>query len=232
MASSVKKVKWFKPLIFTGYLICAFCPIVTHGQTSTFLDLIVEGRTYTPYFYPGRSEPTAGNNVRLIVLSNDKSISTYRWHIGSEAFTTTEPYLDFLVPIIAGRLLVEITAINTNGATVARSSEYVSLSKPFILFYEDNELRGTSRTAVRSEHIMSGNEMTIKAEPYFAGTKVYSGLKARWSTNLVAETVPTDWRFLHIKREDDLTTAGEIKLDILNPGNPNEYLSSAFDLTL
>lgn len=196
------------------------------------IDLIVEANTYVPYFYQGRAVPTAGNSLRLVaVVDSAVAPTSFRWHIGSQYLSTTGPAVEVTFPILDSRTLVEVTALDSNNVALGRQAEYIETSQPKILFYEDNALRGTSRTAIQDGFILVGDETLLKAEPYFAGAAP-SRLRATWSSTLPIEPQADDWRFAYLRRGEDGASEGRVELKIANPDNLNEYLSAAFNLSV
>jgi len=209
--------------------------VATPVVKASNVDIIVEANTYIPYFYGGRAEPTAGNSIRLVALTEEvgEQSLTYRWKLGNIYTVTNNPVLETKLSQIEEVVLIEVTVINSNNIVIGKGSEFVSVSEPKILFYEDNPLRGTSRVAVQDNLILIGSETTIKAEPYFIGTESVETLNANWSGNLTMEQTEGDWRFIYLKSNDEAGAAkGKMMLKVANPLNLNEYLSATLNVSL
>lgn len=239
------KLRMIKHIAIITVFVCVF---MTPSQTMkaqvllpqpiselSAIDIIVEGDTYVPYFYAGRAEPSAGNSVRLIALMSSPGgqPATYRWKVGSIYISTVGPVLRTKMSQLEERTIIEVTALNSDGLPIGKGSEYVSVSTPRLLFYEDNALRGTSQVAIQEGIILIGNETAVKAEPYFAGVSAVGALNASWSSNLVLEQAEGDWRLVYLKSPtEEGGFNGEVLLKVSNPQNLNEYLSATFNVSL
>lgn len=204
------------------------------SQGSAVVDIIVEGETYVPYFYAGRAEPSPGNSTRLvaIVTGAERQPANYNWKIGGQYFTTSEPVLRTTIPMVEQNVLAEVSVSDESGVAIGKGSEYVTTTAPTLLFYEDNALRGTSRTTIREEFILIGEEAAIKVEPYFAGADSPTALRATWSSNLPTEVSNEDWRLLYIQSPEGDAASGQVQLRVNNPRNLNEYMSETFNVSL
>jgi len=199
------------------------------------VDIIVEGNTYVPYFYAGRAEPSAGNSIRLIAIVpvGDERPTTYRWKVNNNYISTDDPVLQLKMPQVEERILVEVTALDSTNRPLGKGYEYVVVSIPRLIFYEDNALRGTAQVAIQDNIILIGEETAVKAEPYFAGVSAANMLNASWSSNVTLEQAEEDWRLIYIKSEEGKTNLnGQVNLKVSNPQNLNEYLSATFNVSL
>ena len=218
-------------VILTAFILMV--PTSSLAQETSTLDLIVEADTYVPHFYAGRTEPTVGNDVRFVAISTSDAVpASYRWRVGNQYTSSTDPYLRLTLPLTGQRTLVEVTALDIAGEPLGRVAEYIDSSEPLLLFYEENALRGTARIALSNGLILIGDETTVKAEPYFAGAKSPLSLRANWSSDLPIESVGIDWRFLYVRRDDTDRPSGEVQLQVSNPENLNEYLTGSFNVSL
>mgnify|MGYP001617897490 CR=1 FL=1 len=198
------------------------------------VDIIVEANTYTPYFYVGRAEPSAGNSVRLVALpvvnENSDQKFDFDWQIdgkrvsgstgreaGYSSIVVTAPY--------AKNMLVSVRVDDENGSLFAEKSEYVPLPSPQIVFYEENPLRGVAQVAINKNYILVGDEVTLRAEPYFIGKNdAPPSLQATWSINGEAVKNGRDWQSLALKRPEEITGSYSVSLTL---GHATKLLQSA-----
>lgn len=200
------------------------------------IDLIIEANTYVPYFYQGRREPAAGSSARAIalVLSSNITPASYLWRIGSQNFTTSVPYFDFVIPQIGGDLAVTVTALNAQGQRLDSATELVRPVTPKVLFYENNELRGLSQIAIGKSLPLIGEEISVRAEPYFFGVRsLIAEAVGNWTAGGMEVVLGENWREVAILRpegkEDGKT---EVQLKVRNRSNLSEGVSGSFELGL
>lgn len=209
---------------------------VMEAENLTFVDLIIEGRTYVPYFYEGRSEPTPGNIARAVaILPPEITATDFQWQIGNQYIKTTNNFVDFIWPRMNRELLINLTVTDSNNHKVATVSESVQASSPEVFFYEINSLRGISEVAVRDPLILIGDEVSIKAEPYFFGFgNLLSTTAGTWNVREVeVVTDVVDWRIVSLLRKEGFEqTKAEVTLNIRNLENLAESLMGQFRLSL
>lgn len=202
------------------------------------VSLVVESDTYVPYFYHGRREPSAGNQTRMIVVGEqlEKAVS-FQWQIGSERRTSTEPVITFTFPYLMNELLVTVNVLGANGSILGKTSEYVRASRPKIVFYESNALRGLSRVAAGDTLTIIGPELSLRAEPYFIGVdSLPAGARGTWKTgrNLLNLSLDSDWRSLTLVKKDAAVggESDQLQLSITSLRNPREVVSDSIKLDL
>lgn len=131
--------------------------------------IIAEANTYTPSFYKGRPEPTAGNDLYLTAVADvSETPRSYVWRIGNSGHTTNTARTTITAPNDT-EVLVQLKVLGGNGRLLAETTEYISLSKPEVLFYENNLLRGRSTITAENQYVAVGEEVSLRAEPYFIG---------------------------------------------------------------
>jgi hypothetical protein len=141
----------------------------------TGVDIVVEAKTFTPSFYAGRAEPVSGSNIKLTAILRNKTSSNakelgYRWEVAGQSQSaqpiigqqTVEVTADYIT-----QLPVSVQIFSASGTAIAGAKESVNLSTPQLMFYEVNLLRGINKVAINKEVILSGDETTITAMPYF-----------------------------------------------------------------
>lgn len=210
--------------------------VAAEPENLTSVDLIIEGRTYVPYFYEGRSEPTPGNVARAVaILPPEIEATDFQWRIGNQYLKTTSNFVDFVWPVTNRELLITVTVTDKTNTRLASASENIQASAPKVLFYEMNSLRGISEVAVRDPLVLIGDEVTIKAEPFFFGTaNLLSTTAGSWGIDKV-DTVASDadWRIVSLLRKEDVgQTEAKVILNIRNLENLAESLMGQFRLSL
>ncbi|MEX0912927.1 MAG: hypothetical protein WDZ56_00180 [Candidatus Paceibacterota bacterium] len=209
---------------------------VQNSQANIDMDLVVEANTYVPYFYQGRREPTAGSSARAtaLMLASNVTPASYLWQVGTQNFTTSTPYLDFVVPQISGDLRITATAIDGAGRRLGSKTESIRPSSPKTLFYENNALRGLSQIAIGQTLHLIGNEVSLRAEPYFFGrSDLLSSTTGNWSAEGVNVMTNEDWREVSlVRREGAGARSVNVRLDVRNRANLSESTFGTFKLSL
>ena len=207
-----------------------------NSTPSIDIDLIIEANTYVPHFYQGRREPAAGSPLRAtaLTLSNEVTPTSYNWRVGGQNFTSSVPYIDFVMPQVSGDLSVSVTAVDGNGRRLGSATQTIRPVTPRVLFYETNELRGLSQVAIKESLPLIGNTVSVRAEPYFFGvSSLIAGATGTWTAARVDATVDTNWRevtLLRRERESGKTTS--VSLEVRNRNNLSESTSGSFELGL
>ena len=178
------------------------------------VDLIVEGNTYTPYFYKGRSEPSPGNLLRLTAIPKIPGVENYNslnfyWSIEGEVVRQGEGLssVEMIAPNLT-EILVSLQVSSAGGVLLAKTSKYIPMSSQKIVFYEQNSLRGQSRVALRDLYVISGGEINIIAEPYFMGkNESLNNLIINWTINNQSlNNTNSDWRTITIESPESNET--------------------------
>lgn len=185
--------------------------------------ILVEADTYVPSFYKGRSEPTPGNQMRLVAMNPARG-DTYQWEIEGRHYTTTEPYLSITTPDVP-RILVRLQIL-ANKQVIARASEYINISSPRVVFYENNALRGLSRLAIGNPYTLVGEQADIHAEPYFIGSLQNS--TARWSGGGLNITETESPLGLNIKAPENTNRTYRVDFTLQNTVRLSEKAQGTF----
>lgn len=196
------------------------------------VDIVVEGKTYKPSFYKGRAEPSVGNIVRLTAVPAGRSPGdfTYQWSVNGNGLSATGPVATFS-DIFSSKWRVSVNVVDKNGALWARKDETITLSKPQVVFYEENVLRGHGSRAIIDTHILIGEEGVIRAEPYFIGLQANpASYNAVWKVNGDLADSGGDWRELLLQRPQASLPGYKIEFSARNRDNLAELISGRFDL--
>lgn len=200
--------------------------------TEVSLNLIVEADTYTPYFYRGRAEPTAGSAIRLIVVPNDSSLITkYKWTINGVLASGSGETIQAKVPTGVSEVTIEVSALDQNNNVIGKTTSYVPLSNSSLSFYEVNPLRGVSSVAIGRSLNLIGDEISVRAEPYFLNTLSLTSIRGSWNTGSLNNVPADDWRNITILRTDDITRA-TINLQARNTNSLSETVGGSFILEI
>lgn len=192
--------------------------IPTQIAPDNAVDIVVEANTYVPEFYEGRSEPTAGSQIRLTAISKNSG-AKHVWRVNGQTLPESGQTILITAPTTASEILVEVRVVDSLNNPLSTKTEYIPLSKPRITFYEDNPLRGISKIALADGATIVGNEMTLRGEPYFlAVDSLSSGAHGNWTTGKLSNIPFDDWRAITIFRSDTTNTA-DIILNIRNMQN-------------
>jgi hypothetical protein len=75
-----------------------------------------------------------------------------------------------------------VTVYDGAGRTVGSASVEVVSARPELYFYEDNPLRSTSKQAIGETFALVGDEVTVRAEPYFTASDILNDdVLLQWS---------------------------------------------------
>lgn len=197
------------------------------------VEIIVEANTYVPDFYQGRAEPTAGSQVRLTAIASAPAQRySYIWRINGQALPETTQSVTVTPPLTSSEVLVEVRVLDAPGTTISTRSEYIRLSKPKIVFYEDNPLRGMSRVSLFEENALVGNEMTVRGEPYFLGVDSLAfQAEGSWTSGALSNIPYDDWRAVTIF-SNDKSGVTEVMLNVRNIQNLADTVSGQFKIKL
>jgi len=157
--------------------------------TPSIVDIIVEADTRTPSFYKGRALPAAGEPVTVTALPHTGENSNpgsffYTWKLGTDVLyggaVAGRNRASFTMPRNQTYLSVEIKT--REGKRVAKETVALKPSDPELYFYEDNPLRGLSARAIGGVLPFIGEETSIRAEPYFVATDIFTAnAKIEWA---------------------------------------------------
>lgn len=224
----------FGLLLFWPLLALAETDNNTPQETAPYeVDIVVEAGTYTPYFYQGRSEPTAGNQFRLIAIVDLPATESYEnlqytWEVSGQVFTNSAS-LTTLAPMWAEAVPVRLKVRSADGQLLAESSQSIHLSEPSLVFYENSSLRGVSRLAVGDELIMIGTETAVRAEPYFMGANDSEDtFFVDWTINGQPTITAGDWGEMDLIMPPDQVSEYQVSLSISHRKNLAQSASKTF----
>ena len=240
MNSSIKSTVflgfWLLPSIAAAQMFAPITSMLTTANEaptpSGSVDVVIEGQTYKPSFYSGRAEPTTGNVIRLVAIpaGRDPQDFTYQWTVNGNGIAATGPVATFS-DLFSTKLRVSVNVVDNDGALWARKDETITLSKPQVVFYEENVLRGHGSRAIVDSHTLIGEEGVIRAEPYFIGLQADpASYRTAWKVNGGPADSGGDWRELLLQRPQSPLSNYRIEFSARNNDNLAEVISGGFDL--
>lgn len=182
------------------------------------IDLVIEADTLVPAFYRGRSLPSVGSTARVVAVPADGSNRpptsySYLWQLNNKVLfggPLTGTNIAFIPTGLGNNQLLTVEVIDTvTGALVARKSIGLPLTKPEIHFYGENPLRGPNNIALNKEHILVGDEITVRAEPYYMSADIFSTQPLlEWEVNgSKIDNPSTDPQFITLRRQSGAGSA-------------------------
>lgn len=169
--------------------------------TPVRVDMLIEANTRVPSFYKGRAIPSEGGSIQVTAIpftgvSRSAESFSYTWRVGEEVKGGGSRFGKNSINFTAGfqkEILVSVDVIDTDGSLVTSESVYVPLSEPELNFYEVNPLRGMSEIAIGSNFIFVGEEIKVRAEPYFIDNTLFTqSPHQEWKLNGQTITNPND----------------------------------------
>lgn len=147
---------------------------VYHTITPVKIDIVIEGITEIPHFYKGRPLPSRESEVRAnAIITTGSTINRtslgYDWRMNNEPLSggsiRGKSGINFKMPL-GLETYIGVT-IQEGSKVIGSKTIVVPAAQPEILFYEENLLRGTIAKTLDSNHIVSGNQITIRAVPFY-----------------------------------------------------------------
>lgn len=202
---------------------------------SSNVEIIIEGDTTAPSFYRGRREPTAGSTVRAIAVLTDGSNPDsyiYQWEIDGNILGGTAisggNVVSFTAPL-ANEFLIRVFVLDADGNRIDSTQQYVTLSEPEIVFYEENLLRGATQIALPKEYILVGDEVSIYASPYFVSNNIFEqDHELVWEVE--GDAVERDSQTLTL-RNNGGTGLFHVEFSLRNLRTLTQYVRDAFTVT-
>ena len=156
------------------------------------VDMLIEADTLTPVFYKGRAIPSSGSLVRVTAIpftgeNKPPTSYSYVWKVGDTIQAGGSQYgknFTTFTSRFEKSVFVSVDVLDNSGNILTSESIYVPIADPELYFYEINPLRGVSEQAMNSDFIFVGDEVQIRAEPYFISTALLSQNPHRqWKLN-------------------------------------------------
>ena len=164
------------------------------------IDLVAEADTYTPATYRGKALPSIGSFVKVVAVPHffvggeriPSSKLLYDWRLNDKKLQTASGYgKDYIIfksfdffNEESDADEVRVMVSNFDATIVAESSINVTPFTPKVMLYSTDPLEGTYyNRALENEVKLKGEEVGIKAEPFFFSKSSVSSLSYAWSQN-------------------------------------------------
>ena len=191
-----------------------------------------EAQTYTPPGYRGRALPTSGALVRVyafpeLFVSASQTANpdnlVYQWRLDDQDMRdqSGRGKKSFSLRAANGkgvthRVSVMVTSEDKSASVFAKTD--IRVEDPHVLFYEDKILEGPryERSSLQFS-VSAGEELRLRAEPYFFLTGSVDALSYRWHVNgRLVEDASKPRQFL-LRTERGSKGIYHAALDIENP---------------
>lgn len=190
------------------------------------LDLIIEADTLVPPMYRGRALPSSGSTVRAIAVpATAASVNTlsFTWRLNGKVLfggpIRGKDVAVFTAPA-DGNPYLSVEIADQNGSVFMKKTTELPIAAPEMRFYEDNPLRGTSRNALLSPHFLVGDEIVVRAEPYYMASDIFSkNPYTTWSIDGRKVENPSDDAQLITLRKGEGSGRFRVNFDIRNAAN-------------
>ena len=203
------------------------------------IDLLWEADTYTPPFYKGKALPTYKSSIKVVAIPNSKNIDTkfiYTWSIdkfntiagaggyNKTKFATFGSYAGY-------ERAVNVSMVSFDKSKKVKKNIKIESVEPELVLYENNSLMGTlfNKALYKTKEI-TGNEFSVKAEPYFVTTGEIKDLKYEWAINntKVESENDRDKIITFIKPDDG---SGKVRLEAYIKNMTNTYQEAGTEVS-
>lgn len=164
---------------------------IERSITPIYVDIVFEPQTHVPFFYKGRGLPSIDSIVNATALIDNGSLQTgdyvYIWRVNNVVLEQGpirgRNKVSFETPR-GTKSTVYLQVTRPNGDVIARKAVYLPAVYPSIYFYEESGLYGPSTQAIVGNKILTGNVLSLIAEPYNLDSRVYNAPDiVEWSIN-------------------------------------------------
>jgi hypothetical protein len=196
------------------------------------IDLLWEAQTYTPPFYKGKALPTFKSLVRVTAiprwntLTSDPTQYSYKWTynriqgmaggLGKNSVVVPAGWPSSQVPIAVETSFAE----SADSTWTGYQNTTIPTSNPKLMFYEQAPLLGIQfDQALSGVKNKSGNEVVIRAVPYFFSTDNYLNNELIYTWRINGNNVATgmDAMNMTIPKQGKGAETYNIGLRIQNP---------------
>ncbi len=177
------------------------------------VDLVWEGRTYTPPFYRGRPYPNANSTIALEAIPHlfspngriNKNDLVYTWEIDGKVVQAISGYGKSTARVSPSRFrnetLVRLTVESRDRVYATQTSVRIPAVDPVFVLYEKIPLAGTIfEKAIQGTYTLDSDEASFELIPYFVNNA--NDLNYTWSLNQNPfEVEPLSPRVATLRRE-------------------------------
>lgn len=210
--------------------------------TPAEVDLLWEAKTYTPFFYKGKAMPSPGAEVRMAAIphfneyaAKNSSNLVYKWKLNHKNMPKQSGagmnYFTFKTRGPLSESIVGVEVSDYKRTVVAENSVRIVNRDPELLFYRDRPMEGIDYgSAIEKEFDFSGNEISIRAEPYFFPKKALRAAKYDWKMNNRKIHPEGNKNTVNFGFEPGSSGSALIWLKISNPYRILQFAEKAFSI--
>ncbi len=180
-----------------------------------------EADTYTPPFYKGKPLLSPEARVRVIVFPDTGTPGNfvYEWEKDTTSIVSASGYgknsFSFSGPIPFGETGVRVHVSSLNKTQKSTKKINLTLSQPFILFYENHPLLGVwYNFPIYTNLTIAKKELSISAEPYFFSNETTEKPTFLYNWSLNGSTVGNPGRIITLRNEQGEKSSSSIALAI------------------
>lgn len=173
---------------------------VTVEKSLTFrpasADILWEADNYTPPSYRGKALLSSESRLKITVFPefvyNGEKISPsnliYDWEINSKKKIDMSGYgkrtISYKLSSLSREENIKVIVSSSNKTIVAEKTIKLATTVPKIVFYQENLLEGPQyNVAFNKETDLSGDEISVRAEPFFFSNSHLKQLTYQWKMN-------------------------------------------------
>lgn len=173
---------------------------ISMEKTLTFrpadVDLLWEAETYVPPTFKGKAIPTSESRIKVTALPHivvdgaevSSSNLIFDWERNFSNVQGASGYgknsFSFRSAEIFGEDNISVTVSTYGRSITAQNRIRIKIGEPKILFYENKPMEGVLyNSALNGEFQLSGNEISVKAEPFFFSKRNMGSLNYEWTMN-------------------------------------------------
>lgn len=201
-----------------------------------------EAGTYTPPFYRGKALLTPQAQVKMVALPDittglknalDAGNLAYVWKKDGSVVSSASGYgknvFIFPGPKPFANSKISVLASSSDNTTQSETRVGLTLSQPFILFYEKDPLFGTwYNHPINSTFNLNKKEFSISAEPYFFSKEDsdYQILNYNWSLN--SRKVQNDSKYITLRNNTGVQGTSAVSLSVSNSKQTFQAANNSF----
>lgn len=189
---------------------------------------------YTPPFYKGKALHISGSLIRVVAIPNTNTIKSgngsiaYTWSNADNTVLDASGYNKnsyvFKNSMFDTKNVISVIAQSVNGNYGAENTINIPVYQPKIVFYKKSPAEGILyNNALNPEAVMTEDEMTVVAEPYFLSIKGHEdNFTYNWKINDESIDTPSKKTELTVR---PTSRGGYATIDVLI-ANANELFQT------
>lgn len=199
--------------------------------TPAKVDLLWETSTYTPVLYKGKALHTSQATIKVVALpeiyvGSRRALPNdlvYEWTRNGDPLLSQSGYGKNSISIegarIFGKDIVEVIVSTVNKEAKAKSSVTINTIDPYIVFYGEDELLGTTYNKTLGQGFNLGSEeFKLRAEPYFFSLEELTSSRLNYDWRLDGKKIePESNKNILTLRYTGGGGSSQVSLKITNP---------------